>query len=133
MTEEFAAPVAPVAVHMGDFVTPAPSMNINPVPQPPRKKKEAPDPDRFLNQAKKIVIDNYNAYRGREKSGPLTMEQVYIISFSKVPWHWWAYVASPVTRGLMWHVSYNGFKEEAIVTCYRQLSNTKISMKESSE
>jgi hypothetical protein len=124
----------PVTIHMGDFVTPAPaSMNIGPVPQPPRKRKEAPDPDRFIRQAKQVVVDNYNEYRGRDKTAALTVDQVYIISFSKVPWHWWANIASPVVRGLMWHVSYNGFKEECIVACWKSVSNTKISMKENSE
>lgn len=134
MSDEFVPFQAPVTIHMDDFVTPVPSdMNIHAPSRPRGKTKNIPDPDRFLMAAKQVVIDNYNNHRGRDKSGELTMNSVYIVLFSKVLGHWRALVGSPVARGLLWDVSYNGIREEYTVVCYKQLSSTKISAKENTE
>jgi len=85
-------------------------------------------PDRFLIQAKQIVVDNYNSHRDVARSQELTMEQVYIVWFTKVLGSWKAIVASPVIRGLIWDVTYNGYKSEAYIDIYKKLNNVKISL-----
>ena len=83
------------------------------------------DPDRFLMMAKAIVVQNYNEHR-RPEQGELTMNRVYIVSFSKVLGNWRALVASPFTRGMMWEVTFNGHKNEAYLDFYKKITNVVI-------
>lgn len=110
---------------MEDFVTPVPSsISTGPVPRPPGKRAQVPEPDRFLKAAKKAAVDNYNEHR-RDQGPLLTVDQVYIVTFAKALGNWQASVSSPVARGLMWVVSYNGFRGEIYTTCYKNLNNVR--------
>lgn len=88
--------------------------------------------DRFLIQAKQIVVDNYNSHRDVSRSQELNIEQVYIVSFTKVLGSWKAVVASPVIRGLLWDVTYNGYKSEAYIDIYKKLNNVRIILERNS-
>lgn len=112
----------------GAGVVPSPPF-ITPAPSPmgmPEKPKPVQDPDRFLRQAKQVAVDNYNKSRDPERTPELTMEQVYIVTFTKVLGHWKALVASPNARGLMWEVTYNGYRKEAYVEIYKKLNSIKV-------
>jgi hypothetical protein len=85
-------------------------------------------PDRFLIQAKQLVVDNYNAHRDVNRSQELTMDQVYVVWFTKVLGSWKSVVASPVIRGLLWEVTYNGYKSEAYIDIYKKLNNVRITL-----
>jgi hypothetical protein len=110
-----------------EFITPVPSSISMPVPRPLEKRKPVQDPDRFLKAAKQAAVDNYNEHR-RDQGPLLTVDQVYIVTYAKALGNWQASVSSPVARGLMWIVNYNGYREELAVTCYKNLSNTKVSI-----
>jgi pyruvate/2-oxoglutarate dehydrogenase complex dihydrolipoamide acyltransferase (E2) component len=88
--------------------------------------RTAPDPDRFLTMAKELVVTNYNDSRPLRTSAELTVQGVYIVWFSKTLGNWKAIVASPVIRGLLWEVSYNGNRREAYIDVYKKLNNTRI-------
>jgi hypothetical protein len=85
-----------------------------------------PDPDRFLTMAKRLVADNYNAHQDEEETPPLTIDDLYIVWFSKVLNNWRAQVQSSLVRGLLWMVTYNGPKNEAYIEVYRKINNTKV-------
>jgi hypothetical protein len=90
------------------------------------EEKDVPDPDRLLMQAKQLVVDNYNANRNAEKTAALTRGSVYIVWFCKTLGNWKAIVASPVARGLMWEVTYNGHRGEAYIDVYKKITNVRV-------
>jgi hypothetical protein len=99
-------------------------------PHPPQpaepEPKIVPDPDRFLMQAKQLVVENYNNHRDLGRSEELSMGSVYIVWFAKTLSNWKAIVASPVARGLMWEVTYNGNRGEAYIDIYKKLNNVRV-------
>lgn len=119
MTEEVVAsvPTAP-------FVTPSP-MGMPAKPQ----AKEIPDPDRFLVTARKVAVDNYNRSRDSDRSPELSMDQVYVVWFTKTLGNWKAIVGSSTARGLLWEITFNGHKEECYVDVYKKLNSIKVSVK----
>lgn len=102
-----------------------------PKPSPPRKPRnqhEDPgDPDKFLRTAKETVVSNYNAHRDTERSPELSVEGVVIVWFSKTLGNWKAILSSPIVRGLLWEVTFNGHKNELYVDVYKKLNNVKVS------
>jgi hypothetical protein len=94
------------------------------------KQQNAPaihDPDRFLRQAKQIVVDNYNAHRSdRRPAAALTLDTVYIVSFTKTKSEWQAVVASPHARGRLWVASYSKIKREVLLEIYKKINDVHI-------
>jgi Family of unknown function (DUF6275) len=86
-----------------------------------------PDPDRYLTQAKQLVMDNYNGHYADMDTPPLILGDLYIVAFNKTLTHWRAQVASSVVRGMMWIVTCNGIKSEAYIEVYRKINNVKVS------
>jgi hypothetical protein len=118
---------------MTDTVVPTPAVmdkEVPVIPGEPNKddfvQKEFPDPDRLLKQAKQLVVDNYNTNRPSNKTATLTIDSVYIVWFSKTLGNWKAIVASPVARGLLWEVTYNGHRGEAYIDVYRKIINVRV-------
>lgn len=87
---------------------------------------DGPDPDRFLKLAKKLVVDNYNQTKNSKTAPDLTMNTVFIIWYSKVLNNWKAIVGSPVARGMLWEVSFNGHRNQAYIDIYKKLANAKV-------
>jgi hypothetical protein len=100
------------------------------LPTPLRMPRKAIGPDRFQMMAKKVVVKNFNEHRNPERSPELTMDGVHIVWFTKVLGNWKAIVASPLTRGLLWEVSYNGVKDEIYLDIYKKLNNVRIPLGE---
>lgn len=107
-----------------------------PKPGPPAQqvvKVEPADPYRFINMATRAVVDNFNAHRDKSRDPkPLPYTGVYIVWFSKTLANWKAIVASPIIRGLLWEVTYNGRKQELYLDVYKKLSNVKVAVEEES-
>lgn len=99
------------------------------VPEQAKPAKQPFDPDRFLFQAKAIVVQNYNEHRRKEQV-ELNMDRVYIVWFAKVLGNWKAIVASPLARGLLWEVSYNGHKNEIYLDYYKKITNVVVPLGE---
>lgn len=95
-------------------------------PKPVRQQTE--DPDKYLLQAKALVVQNYNEHRDSRRSPMLNMDLVYITSFSKTLGSWKALVGSTVVRGLLWEVTFNGEKNEAYIDIFKRLNHVKISL-----
>jgi Family of unknown function (DUF6275) len=97
-------------------------------PSPLRMKGAPMDLDRFLITAKEVVIENFNDHRNPDRSPALTVDSVHIVWYVKVLGNWKAVIASPLARGLLWEVSFNGQKNEIYIDVYSKLNNTKISL-----
>ena len=54
----------------------------------------------------------------------LAVDQVFIVWFTKAMSNWKAIIASPVARGLLWEVSYNGHREQAYIDVYKKLNSS---------
>lgn len=100
-------------------------------PKPNRRQQD--DPDKYLMQAKALVVQNYNEHRDPRRSPMLTMDLVYITTFSKTLSSWKALVGSTVVRGLLWEVTFNGEKNEfdepkneAYIDIFQRLNHVKI-------
>ncbi len=89
---------------------------------------QAPDPDRFLHTAKKVCVDNYNLHRDSSRSPELTTDGVFIVWFAKTLGNWKAIVSSPVARGLMWEVTFNGHRGEVYLDVYKKTNNVKVQL-----
>ena len=86
--------------------------------------RTGPDPDRFIKLARELAAANYNEGKpGRNKLKP---ENVHIVWYSKVLSNWKAVVSSPLIRGIMWEITYNGYKHEAYVDVYKKTANVKV-------
>lgn len=83
--------------------------------------------DKFTNKAKQLVVDNYNAHHNESKTDPLTLDDVFIVSFSVIFGNWKAFVASNVARGLIYQVTYNDRRSEASIEIYKRINNVRIS------
>jgi hypothetical protein len=120
----------PVPVTTGE-----PETKPRPRPGPPRnnKKRPAPDLEQFINLAKKMAVQNYNASRDPSRNQAIDESQVYIAGFSKVMSHWKATVVSPVARNLLWEVTFNAAKNQVYVDAYRKISNSMKQLGEDGE
>jgi hypothetical protein len=87
---------------------------------------EDSESNRFTDKAKQLVADNYNEHRDARYTPPISKEDLFIISFSKVLMNWKAFVASSVARGLVYEVTYNGYNETAQIDVYRRINKLKI-------
>jgi len=85
------------------------------------------DSDGHIDKAKQLVVDNYNAHRDRGKTPAITADLVYIVWFVKALGNWKAIVVSPVVRGLLYEVTYNGRRGEAYITIFKKINDVKIS------
>jgi hypothetical protein len=100
------------------------------------------DPDRFLKNAKLMVVGSYNSthpadqmYHWFDGNGlehierdELTVEQLYIVWFSKTLKNWKALIStSRPGDGLYFEVTYNGEKLETYVDTYVKEDNQVFS------
>jgi hypothetical protein len=126
MTEEVVPANRPDPVFTGDpFITPSP-MGMPAKPDKPARTFQ--DPDRFLSTAKQMAVDNYNRSRDAERSPELQLDQVFIVWYTKVLGNWRALVGSPVIKGLMWDVTYNGHRSECYVVVFKKLNEVRVSL-----
>lgn len=81
-------------------------------------EEPAPDPDRFLKEAKMFVVSSEN--------GRIRPEELYIVWFAKTLGNWKALISTDKESGLYWEVTFNGAKSEAYIDKYVKESNSVI-------
>lgn len=85
------------------------------------------DVDRFLKRSKLFVVAAYNN-RVADDVVPLSVDDLYIVWFSKVLQNWKAMVSTTNPGdGLYFEVTYNGDKEATYVDTYIKVSNDEFS------
>jgi hypothetical protein len=82
------------------------------------------DPDRFLKNAKLLVVGAYAVETSETGEPELTPDQLYIVWFGYVLGNWKAMISTTVPGdGLYFEVTYNEKKEESYVDIYRKSAN----------
>lgn len=77
--------------------------------------------DQYLHQAKGLVLD-YISRKGVD----LSMNEVYVVWFSKTLQNWKALVSTIFPDGLYFEVTYNGAKEESYIDTYVKTDNVRV-------
>jgi len=84
------------------------------------------DPDEFLLKAKRLAKDHYNS-KLPSSAFHLTLNDFYIVWFSKVLQNWKALVSTNVPGdGLYYELTYNGDSHEAYVDVYHKSENLVV-------
>lgn len=80
----------------------------------------------FMDKAKKIVMDYFNARADVTDKKQITMDDVYVVWFSKTLQNWKALVSTTVSDGMYYEITHNGDKGETYVDVYKKWENYKI-------
>jgi hypothetical protein len=91
-------------------------------PRPPQAPK---DPNYFLNQARKLVVANYNENRDPAKTNELTPSGVHVSWFCKTGKDWQAVLKSPIARRIIWEVIYVADSGETYLNVYYRINASK--------
>lgn len=77
----------------------------------------------MMEKARKIVMDYFNSHADATDGVQITMDDVYIVWFSKTLQNWKALVSTTVPDGQYYEVTYNGDSEEAYLDVYKKWEN----------
>lgn len=80
----------------------------------------------MMDKAKKIVMDYFNAHVDVTDKKQITMDDVYVVWFSKTLQNWKALVSTTVSDGMYYEITHNGDKGETYVDVYKKWENYKI-------
>ena len=77
-------------------------------------------------RARKIVMDYFNEHVDVTDCIQITMDDVYIVWFSKTLQNWKALVSTTVPDGKYYEITHNGDKKETYVDVYVKLENFTV-------
>ena len=72
-----------------------------------------------MTRAKQLVVDYFNSHVDVTDGKKLTMEDVFIVWFSKTLQNWKALVSTTVSDGMYYEITHNGDKKRPTLTCIR--------------
>lgn len=84
------------------------------------------DNEAMMNRAKQLVVDYFNAHVDATDGKKLTIEDVFIVWFSKTLQNWKALVSTTVSDGMYYEITYNGDKKETYLDVYKKWENQCI-------
>lgn len=80
----------------------------------------------YMMTARKIVCNYFNQHRDASDSEEMTIDNVYVVWFSKTLQNWKALVSTTASDGMYYEVTYNGDKHEAYLDVYKKWENKVI-------
>lgn len=80
----------------------------------------------MMTRAKQLVVEYFNAYVDATDGKKLTMEDVFIVWFSKTLQNWKALVSTTVSDGMYYEITHNGDKGETYLDAYKKWGNKCI-------
>ena len=80
----------------------------------------------FMDKAKKIVMDYFNGHVDKTDKKQISLNDVYVVWFSKTLQNWKALVSTTVSDGMYYEITYNGDKDETYVDVYKKWENFKL-------
>ena len=80
----------------------------------------------MMDSARKIVMDYFNSHVDVTDKKQITMNDVYVVWFSKTLQNWKALVSTTVSDGMYYEITYNGNKDETYVDVYKKWENFKL-------
>ena len=82
--------------------------------------------EEMLTRAKKVVMEYFNRHVEVTDNKKITMDDVFIVWFSKTLQNWKALVSTTVSDGMYYKITYNGDKKELYLDAYKKWENIKI-------
>lgn len=73
--------------------------------------------------AKQAVVDYFNSRVDKTDNKQITLEDVFIVWFSKTLQNWKALVSTTVSDGMYYELTYNGDKKELYLDAYKKWEN----------
>jgi hypothetical protein len=80
----------------------------------------------FFKKAKSIVVDYFNQRVEKTDKKKITIDDVYVVWFSKTLQNWKALVSTTVSDGMYYELTYNGDKKETYLDAYKKWENIPI-------
>ncbi len=77
-------------------------------------------------KARKIVMDYFNSRVEVTDDKQITMDDVYVVWFSKTLQNWKAMVSTTVSDGMYYEVTHNGDKNETYLDAYKKWENVTV-------
>lgn len=77
-------------------------------------------------KARKIVMDYFNAHADKTDKKQITMDDVFVVWFSKTLQNWKCLVSTTVSDGMYYEVTHNGDTGETYVDVYKKWENICI-------
>lgn len=74
-------------------------------------------------KARRIVMNYFNAHVDVTDKKKLTMDDVFVVWFSKTLQNWKCLVSTKVSDGMYYEVTHNGDKNENYVDVYKKWEN----------
>lgn len=74
-------------------------------------------------KARKIVMDYFNDHVDKTDKKQITMDDVFVVWFSKTLQNWKCLVSTTVSDGMYYEVTHNGDKGETYVDVYKKWEN----------
>ena len=79
-----------------------------------------------MEKAKQLVVDFFNEEVEKTDGFTLTVDDVYIVWWSKTLQNWKALVSTTVSDGMYYEVTYNGDKQETYIDAYKKWKNKRV-------
>ena len=80
----------------------------------------------MMEKAKQLVVDFFNEEVEKTDGFKLTVDDVYIVWWSKTLQIWKALVSTTVSDGMYYEVTYNGDKQETYIDAYKKWKNKRV-------
>ena len=80
----------------------------------------------MMAKAKQLVVDFFNEEVEKTDGFTLTVDDVYIVWWSKTLQNWKALVSTTVSDGMYYEVTYNGDKQETYIDAYKKWKNKRV-------
>ena len=77
----------------------------------------------MMDRAKQLVMDYFNKHVDVTDGKKLTIEDVFIVWFSKTLQNWKALVSTTVSDGMYYEITHNGDKAETYIDAYKKWDN----------
>ena len=79
-----------------------------------------------MEKARRLVMEMFNENVEITDGFKLTMDDVYVVWFSKTLQNWKALVSTNVSDGMYYEVTYNGDKKETYIDSYKKWQNKRV-------
>lgn len=80
----------------------------------------------MMEKAKQLIVDFFNEEVEKTDGFTLTVDDVYIVWWSKTLQNWKALVSTTVSDGMYYEVTYNGDKQETYIDAYKKWKNKRV-------
>ena len=85
---------------------------------------------RYVDPARKLVVDYFNKHVDVTDGKQITLDDVFVVWFSKTLQNWKALVSTTVSDGMYYELTYNGDKQELYFDAYKKWQNICFEVKE---